>query len=117
MGVSADNMAQTTRSLRVSRGIAILSGGIAVVLGSFVLMGWYTHTLALVRVRPVFAPVQPNTALLFVLTGVGLLSFVAQRPRLTIATASVITGISALTLLEYLFAVDLGLDQLLLTNT
>ncbi len=117
MGVSTDNMAQTTRSLQVSRGIAVLSGGIAIVLGSLVLMGWDTHTFALVRVRPVLAPVQPNTALLFVLTGVGLLSFVAQRPRLTIATASAITGVSALTLLEYLFAVDLGLDQLLLTNT
>ena len=110
-------MEHTTRSLRVSRVIVILSGRVYLVLGSLVLMGWCTHTLALVRVRPVFASVQPNTAVLFVLAGVGLLSLVAQRPRLTISTGGALIVVGSLTLFEYLFDVNLGIDQWLLTNT
>lgn len=40
-------------------------------------MGWYTHTVALIQVSPAFVPMQYNTALGFLLSGTGLVSFIS----------------------------------------
>ena len=45
------------------------AGGALVLLGGAVILGWHTHTLVLVQVRPSFAPMQYNTALCFFLIG------------------------------------------------
>jgi hypothetical protein len=41
-------------------------------LGLSVLTGWYTHNLDLIQVNPAFVPMQYNTALGFVMAGLGL---------------------------------------------
>ena len=66
---------------------AIVAGGISATLGLLVLVGWYTHTVVLVQVLPAFVPMQYNTALGFLLCGVGLLSLVFSRPRLALGRA------------------------------
>ena len=46
--------------------------GLSILLGVTVLTGWYIHSVALVQVLPGFVPMQYNTALGFLLMGVGL---------------------------------------------
>ena len=54
--------------------IAVLTLALlAALLGAVVLLGWYTRNEALIQINPAFVPMQYNTALGFLLSGLGLL--------------------------------------------
>ena len=50
----------------------LTSAVISSLLGAVVLIGWYTHNEALIQINPAFVPMQYNTALGFLLTGLTL---------------------------------------------
>ena len=77
--------------------VVIAAGGISATLGLVVLVGWYTHNVTLVQVMPIFVPMQYNTALGFLLCGVGLLSVGYRRPRLAIACGGLAGAVGLLT--------------------
>jgi signal transduction histidine kinase/CheY-like chemotaxis protein len=96
-----------------SRIIGALSGALAVLLGSVVLLGWAVHSTILVQVAPSLAPMQRNTALGFILTGLALVGIVMGKPRLTLIGSAVTSTLAALTLVEYLSRANFGIDELL----
>ncbi|WP_018868765.1 MULTISPECIES: EAL domain-containing protein [unclassified Thioalkalivibrio] len=103
-------------SLNTLGGLTLAAGALPVVLGVMVLLGWHTGWTLLVQVHPDWAPVQYNTALAFVLAGGSLLLFLAQRPR-SAAVLGAITGLLGLfSLSQYILAVDLGIDELLMRH-
>ena len=92
------------------------AGGLVSALGAVVLTGWYAHSVILIQIYPVFVPMQYNTALGFLLSGLGLLALAADRQRWAIAFGAIAGAIGLLTLIEYLFGVDLGIDQLMMEH-
>ena len=92
---------------------------LAVVTGAMVLAGWALDIAALKSVLPGWVSMKPNTALGFILIGIalfpsapatlgpGLASFMSGFTRLCGLLAALI---GALTLGEYLFAWDAGID-------
>ena len=94
--------------------VVLAAGELAVALGSVVLFGWYTHSPWLVQVQPTFAPMQYNAALSVLLCGLGLLALSWGRVRLEMVCGIVVAAIGLLTLYEYLFGLNLGLDQFFL---
>lgn len=106
----------------VSRIISLLQAfsrgsGIAVtVIGSIVLIGWVFDIAALKSFFPGFVTMKANTALCFTLSGISL--YIALREdfwarRIAKGLAFAVTAIGILTLSEYAFNIDLGIDQLL----
>lgn len=83
-------------------------------LGAVVISGWYLHVTELIQVLPQFVPMQYNTALGFLLSGVGLFALVKKMDRLALACGAIVAILGALTLLQYIFAIDLAIDQLLM---
>jgi len=53
-----------------------LGGALAILLGSVVLTGWVVHSSFLVQVAPNLAPMQRNTAVSFILSGIALLGII-----------------------------------------
>jgi len=95
----------------------ILTSGIAsIVLGATVLLGWYTHNVRLIQIDPAYVPMQYNTALGFVLSGIGIITVISRHPRVAGLSGIVIAAIGLLTLAQYVFACDIGLDQLLMKH-
>jgi len=95
----------------------ILTSGIAsIVLGATVLLGWYTHNVRLIQIDPAYVPMQYNTALGFVLSGVGIITVISRHPRVAALSGIIIAAIGLLTLTQYVFACDIGLDQLLMKH-
>jgi signal transduction histidine kinase len=88
-------------------------GALAILLGSLVLAGWAVHSTFLIQVAPDLAPMQRNTAVSFALCGLALLGIVMGRPRLTFTGGSVTATLAVVTLLEYLFRINFGIDELL----
>lgn len=75
-----------------------------------VLFGWAFHVSALVSIAPGLASMKPNTALAFLLTGLAL---IRRKHRDRILYSLIVLTIGTVTLIEYLWHVDFGVDQLL----
>ena len=107
----------THRCLKLSRSLAVL----AVAFPLLTAIGWYADVPVLKSLHPALPAMQPNTALALVLAAIAT-PFVgdhrrASRPFSIPAVGGlVISLIGLITLAEYIFAVDLWIDRLFLTD-
>jgi signal transduction histidine kinase len=105
--------------VRTATRVARICAVIGLAWGLLVLAGWAFGIVALKSVRPSMVATKPNAALAFALTGTALLLLefrVAAVRWLQTAVAMVLAAaiglLGVLTLIEYAFGVDLGIDQL-----
>ena len=94
----------------------LASGGFCVVLGLIVLVGWHTQFLPLIHMLPTSPPMYYNTALGFVLSGAGVLALEYDRRLLANVCGGLIVILALATLHQYLWGVDLGVDQLVMED-
>jgi len=98
----------------ISKGISLFVAGV----GCLVLMGWALDIAALKSVLPGLVSMKSNTALLFVLCGISLWMQVEEKShRIAQACAFIVAFVGLLTLGEYMFNGDLGIDQVLFRDT
>lgn len=96
--------------------LAIFGGALSSILGTAVLIGWYSHNVTLIQVSAAFVPMQYNTALGFLLSGLGLLVITGGSRGAGMACGIFVMLIGLLTLAEYILGIDLGIDQLLMKH-
>ncbi|MDO8672761.1 MAG: PAS domain S-box protein [Dehalococcoidia bacterium] len=106
------------RLVRLCRTLSIVFGALAVVVGIVVLLGWTLDLAVLKSILPDFVSMKANTALAFVLAGTALLLLQVEtagswRRGLVFACAGAVALLGTLNLAEYLWGLDLGIDQLL----
>lgn len=82
-------------------------------LGGAVLVGWWLDIAVLKSVLPGLVMMKANTALAFLLAGVSLAGAAAGRRNIQLVLAATVTLLGLLTLGEYFFAADFGIDNLL----
>lgn len=109
-------------SKRWCRSVVVIASGISILLGLVVMVAWHFQVTAVIQVMPGSPPIRYNTALAFLLSGIALFSLKSNRKQgLAIATSGLVLLIGGLTLSEYIFDLNLGIDQLFvedyLTNT
>lgn len=109
-------MGKASRIGSWQRWVVMAASGASALLGLVVLVGWYARSPALVQVVPSLVPMQYNTALGFLLCGIGLLSIAWQRSRLAALFGATVGALGLLTLVEYILGLDLGIDQLLMEH-
>jgi len=90
--------------------IILLSAFILIFLGFIVIFGWYTKNIYLLQINPQFPPMQFNTALEFLLIGIGFLTIQKWR-YLSLIIGFFIALIGFLILIEYVFLTNLHLDE------
>ena len=91
--------------------IPVLVGVLVMILGLTVLVGWHARLPSLIQLYPTFAPMKYNTALCFLCCGGALLAIASTKRWFAVALGVVVALVGSLTLLEYAFDVDLGIDQ------
>ncbi|MBF0582896.1 MAG: response regulator [Magnetococcales bacterium] len=96
--------------------LAVAMGGAVLLLGAVVLAGWHAHIPAIIQLSPTLVPMQYNTALCFLLSGMGLISSSLGKQRLALGCGLIVGLLGGLTGVQYLLGVDLGLDQLLMRH-
>ncbi|PWW02160.1 PAS domain S-box-containing protein [Hoeflea marina] len=101
------------RILRASP-VDLLIGVVPFVTGAFVSSVWLLQLDAVARHMPVILAMQFNTALCFMLCGVGFVLSNHWNHRISQALAVVVAIVAGLTLVQYFGAVDLGIDTLLI---
>lgn len=88
--------------------------------GITVLFGWLFDITLLKSIQPSFVSMKTNAALCFILTGISIISWQKNRPvrhSMGFALAFLVTLIGFLTLVEYLFHINIGIDQLFFKDT
>ncbi|MDE1462751.1 sensor histidine kinase [Spartinivicinus poritis] len=96
--------------------IVFSAATLSLLLGIVVLIGWHTKTVMLIQLLPTLVPMQYNTALGFILCGIALY-FVSKNSLLMGTITGGIAGIIGfLTLIQYIFGTDIGLDELFITH-
>ncbi|MBC8319291.1 MAG: PAS domain S-box protein [Bacteroidetes bacterium] len=96
--------------------------GIAVFLvGCLVILGWILDVTALKNIFTNFVSMKMNTAVCFALAGASLFiltnkNFTQRLGFLSQFFAAIIVLIGTLTLIEYFFSLNLGIDQLLISE-
>ena len=90
-------MEDDNRVRRWQNRLVMVTGGASVVLGLLVLVGWYAHNTTLIQVLPDLVPMQYNTALGFLVCGVGLLGVACGWPPLAVGCGVIAALIGLLT--------------------
>ncbi len=96
--------------------LALIAGFLSIFLGSTVLTGWYSGNLILIQINESFVPMQYNTALGFLMSGAMLLLIVFKQNKWAAILGSGLVLIGGITLIEYIFGVDLFLDQIFMKH-
>jgi PAS domain S-box-containing protein len=113
-----EEVKRAMRMRRLLRRAPALCGGFAIAGGVLALVGWWLEIDRLTSIAPGLPVMTPNTALMVVLLGTSLIllaSSSASRRRVIAGKvcAGVVGAIAVATLAQYLFGLDLHLDQLL----
>lgn len=94
---------------------SIYPGAVAA-LGALVIFGWHAGINQIVQMYPGWVPMQYNTALCFLLAAGFIYTFTRKpSPLRNVLTASLF-GIPCITLMQYLFQIDVGIDQLFMQH-
>ena len=109
-------MRYNRKYFRMPNVLLLVSGCLSTMLGLVVLVGWCTHHPRLFQLLPNLLPMQFNTAILFVCCGLGLLSIPFKKLWVSKIAGFVIAGTGLLTLTEYIFGINIGIDQFLITD-
>ena len=93
-----------------------LAGFVSAVIGILVLIGWHTHNLTLLEISPKFVAMSYNAAWGFLLCGIGLMAARRELSQpaclISLLCGILILTLGLMTLSEYLFGINLGLDEL-----
>ena len=115
-------MTPRAKILRRSRTTSLVAATISILSGATVLVGWFNPGSGLLTAIPSHMIVmKANTALCLILCGIALLmvrdastTVPARRmKRVAQLCAGLVIALTGLTLCEYLFHVDFGIDQML----
>ncbi len=82
------------------------------ITSSLVMTGWIIKNIVLVQIHPRFVPMQFNTALCFFLSGSAILISNLKWNRLAQALSAYVLIFVSITLSEYIFGTNIGIDQL-----
>ena len=102
------------RVRRISTADWIVAGTALFIIcnGVSVCIGWWLRIPVLVQLAP-DAPTHFNTALIFILLGMGELGLVLRRQGVVMTIAFVVTCVASAELAEYALRMNLGIDTLL----
>jgi signal transduction histidine kinase len=101
---------------KILNSTALIFGSLSLALSFIVLLGWYSHNSTLIQVFPSYVPMQYNTALGFMICSIGLIAMLFDRKKLGVVFGGIVAMIGTLTLVQYIFGVDLRIDQLLMEH-
>ncbi|MGF2040507.1 MAG: EAL domain-containing protein [Nostoc sp. CmiVER01] len=96
--------------------MVLFTGGFSAILGFLVMLAWHTHFSAIIQVLPNSPPMRYNTALAFFFNGWALLTLIKKWRLLAAGFSLVVVLIGGLTLAQYIFQVNFGIDQLFIQD-
>ena len=93
-------------------GYVITIGCFVILLGCVVIYGWLNRSDEIIQLNHHLSPMQFNTAICFVVAGLSLIRL--QTSQKEYFFSSILLLLSVISLGQYLFDINLGIDELLI---
>lgn len=106
----------TISNLILKPKVFLVCNVISILIGVTVLFGWYTHQPSLIQIHEAWAPMQYNTALGFLFCGLAGISILYSKFKVGRCIALIPILLGALTLIEYVFGIDLHIDEMFIKH-
>jgi PAS domain S-box-containing protein len=103
-------------AFRWGRLLILLVGYGVASLAALVMIGWQFGIASVVHIHPTIVPMPFNTALGFLLTALGLVAWLKHCHRLSAGLGLVVFLLGTATLVQYLFHIDIGIDELFMRH-
>ena len=100
----------------VRRAIALGCASLAIVIGSFMIFAWNSHSKWLWDTIPGLFQMKFNTSLTFVVGGLGLIAFSGRQKGYACIAGCVILVISGVSLVQYVTGINLGIDEIFMRD-
>lgn len=100
----------------IFKSVPALCSMFVMLLGCLVMVGWIIESQPIVQLHESFAPMQFNTALLFLLSGLSLLFLTEGRVPYANVSGALIFIIATLSAIQYAIDVNFGVDQLFVAH-
>lgn len=94
----------------------LIANSIVFLIGGVVLFGWHAELPTLVQINKAWVPMQYNTALGFILCGISGLAHYKSWHSICRLTSISLIVFSCLTLAQYIFDLNLDIDELFLEH-
>jgi signal transduction histidine kinase len=95
------------RITHIFQSVILIAGPMVAAIGLIVMYGWLIHSLSIVQLSPKFVPTQFNEALLFLISGIALISLELKKQTFTRICGIIIALFAAVILSQDLFHWDL----------
>lgn len=120
MNMPLRDTTDTTALIDFSR-VVTVTRALGIVIGLSVIIGWAYEIAMLKSILPGYITMKANTAIGFILISLALFGFQQDeskkwRNHLACTCATLVLLIGGLTMAEYLFNVNLGIDELIFTD-
>lgn len=100
----------------LTKKVPLIVGYALVFVGFLVIFGWLLDVPILRSLSPNFVSMKFNTAVAFVILGMSFIFFVEKKLIIAKVGASLVLLIGFLTFSEYVFGVNLGIDELIIKD-
>jgi PAS domain S-box-containing protein len=104
-----DNTTQNSR-VNILGNINIIGGLFSSIVALIVIYGWLTENRLFIQINENFAPMQFNTALGFLLTGLSL-ALANHNRSASISFGILVLGLGSITFIQYMSGTNLGVDN------
>jgi PAS domain S-box-containing protein len=102
--------------------VSKIAGVFTIIISGFVIIGWTFDVTIMKSISSGFVSMKANTAFGFLLAGIALFILndehsTKQKVKIAGICSSIVILIGGLTIVQYLFALNFGIDQLLFSET
>lgn len=100
----------------ISRLIPPAVAYLVMLLGTMVMMGWLVKNEAIIQINENFVPMQFNTALGFLLSGIGLWAINEKQSQIAKVAGGSVFVIAFMTSIQYVLGINLYIDQIFMEH-
>src|SRR5688572_10052371 len=101
-------MSRFSFSGRLPSVLMCVVGGLCLIVGLVVIVGWHINSPSLVQLRPAWPSQKYNTAICFLLTGTAFIGLCFGKTLLTTLAGGATAVIALLTISQYALGINLG---------
>ena len=109
-------MPQKNKTNNIFKIISLVSSYLLVIIATTVMIAWFIKNQTITQINTIYAPTHFNAALSIFLMGLSIIFIVYKKPKLSIIPLLFVFVIATLTIIEYLFNLKFGIDELFIKD-
>lgn len=105
-----------SKTNNIFKTISLVSSYLLIIIGTTIMIGWFIKNQTITQIHTIYAPTHFNAALSIFLMGLSIILTVHKKHKLSIIPLLLVFVIATSTIIEHLFKLDFGIDELFIKD-